>query len=214
MALFRIMSSIVEHKNDVKGKVKRITNINMNSYSTLENTYSRSTNSPFPWPSFSQFPAQSALSPSSALSAPLKWWHGHSTIAHCANQIIWASSIIHSNGLLESRDGAELRAVSLHNSLSLSFSIHVCGHITKHDSLCVTQVLTKLPMVHRLHLRVSLIPDVIVNGLPHWFVVLEADVRVPEDLCTNAAGLGANWCPIPRSAKGQGILKQNRSSYA
>ena len=94
-------------------------------------------------------------------------------------------------------------------SLALSFLSAVIERNT-----ILKYSLTKIPMIQRLHLRVSLIPYVIVNGLPHWFVVLEADVRVPEDLGTNATGLGANWCPIPRTAKGQGILKENRLSYA
>ena len=64
-------------------------------------------------------------------------------------------------------------------------------------------------MVHRLHLRVSLIPDVIVNGLAHRFIVLESNVRVAENLGTNAARLGANWCPITRAAKGQGVLSNS-----
>ena len=79
---------------------------------------------------------------------------------------------------------------------------------TKHASYDTLQVLTELPMVHGLHLRISLIPDVVVNGLSYGFVLLEADVRVPNDLSANPSGLGADRGPVPGSAEGQGILKQ------
>ena len=82
------------------------------------------------------------------------------------------------------------------------------SHQTTDASYSTVQVLTKLPMVHGLHLRVSLIPDVVVNGLSHGFVLLEADVRVPNDLSANPSGLRADWSSIPGSAEGQGILKQ------
>ena len=150
---------------------------------------SQSTNSPFPWPCSSQFPAQSALYPSSALFAPLEWSHGYSSpiIAHLAH-----SSII--------------MGMPNHLDQWSMFSNKIPSYGSNSDSISATQILTKFPMVQCLHLRVPLIPDVVVNGLPHWFILLEADVRVPEDLSTNAAWLGANGCPITGSAKGQGIL--------
>ena len=59
----------IEHKSGMKRQVEIIFKTKTLIPKAPQRTF---TNLPFPWPCFSQFPAQSAPYPSSALFAPLK----------------------------------------------------------------------------------------------------------------------------------------------